>query len=188
MKKFLILVAFSTILFSCSTTQPVAEVVAAPTIYVVDDYYVLMSDAYHLRPGMNYDEVESVLKQDPYEIHQNINDNCIILSYHMKRNNRIHSDTEPNVPMLFYASSDGTNLTYSDAKPFYLILDTEKKTLRTYFSAPNNDEIARYSRLLRRSSKVCENPKAAEDYMSLWSTSTAEPAKVELNLKGFLSR
>ena len=75
MKKLLILVAFSTILFSCSTTQPVAEVVAAPTIYVVDDYYILMSDAYHLRPGMNYDEVESVLKQDPYEIHQNINDN-----------------------------------------------------------------------------------------------------------------
>lgn len=189
MKKLLIAAATSAVLFSCSTTQPAVEI-AAPTIYVVDDFYVLMSDAYHLRPGMNYDEVKSVLKLDPYEIHQNINDNCIILSYHMKRNSRIHTDTQSDVPMQFYASSDATNLTYGASKPFYLILDTENKTLRTYFSAPNSDEIAKYSRLLRRSTKVCEDPEASEDYMSLWTEPKAATSKgaVELSLKGFLNR
>lgn len=190
MKKLLLATALSTLLFSCTSTQPVVEI-AAPAVYVVDDVYVLMSDAYHLRPGMNYSEVKSVLKQDPYEIHQNINDNCIILSFNMKRNKRIHTDTRSDVAMEFYASADATNLTYSASKPFYLILDTEDKTLRTFFSAPNSDEIARYSRLLRRSTKVCQDPKASEDYMSLWSSeskTTSDAGTIELNLKGFLGR
>ena len=189
MKKLLLATVVSTFLFSCTSTQPAVET-AAPTIYVVDDVCILMSDAYHLRPGMNYSEVKSVLKQDPYEIHQNINDNCIILSYNMKRNKRIHTDTQSDVSMEFYASADATNLTYSTSKPFYLILDTEDKTLRTFFSAPNSDDIAKYSRLLRRSTKVCQDPKASEDFMSLWSEpeSASNAGTVELNLKGFLSR
>jgi len=186
MKKIMTLMGASIILISCGTTEPVV-VEAAPMSYVIDDYYILMSDAYHLRPGMTYDEVKEVLKQNPYEIHQNIDDQCIVLSYHMKRNKRIHKDTQEPVPMLFYNSEDPNNLTYSAAKSFYLILDSENKTLRTYFSQPNGDDIERYSMLLRRGKKVCENPKNADDYMSLW-VENIEPTPTELNLKGFLAR
>jgi len=186
MKKLFAMMGVSVLMFSCGTPEPVV-VEAPPLSYMVDDYYILMSDAYHLRPGMTYEEVKEVLKQNPFEIHQNIEDECIILSYHMKRNKRIHKDSQEPVPMLFYPSQDPTNLTYSGAKPFYLILDTEKKVLRTYFSQPNGDDIERYSMLLRRGKKVCADPKKSEDYMSLWTEKVTAPA-VELNLKGFLSR
>ena len=92
MKKLFAMMGVSVLMFSCGTPEPVV-VEAAPLSYMVDDYYILMSDAYHLRPGMTYAEVKEVLKQNPFEIHQNIEDECIILSYHMKRNKRIHKDT-----------------------------------------------------------------------------------------------
>jgi hypothetical protein len=185
MKKLLTMMGVSIVLFSCKTPEPVA--VVPPASYVVDDYYILMSDAYHLRPGMHYEEVKAVLKQDPYEIHQNIQDNCIVLSYHMKRNKRIHEETQQPVPMAFYASADPTNLTYAAADAFYLILDSDQKTLRSYFSQPNDESIERYNMLLRRGKKVCEDPKNSEEYMRLWGKTTTTPA-VELSLKGFLGR
>jgi len=186
MKKIIFSFIGAALLFSCSSTEPVV-VEAAPMSYTIDDYYILMSDAYHLRPGMNYEEVKAVLKQNPYEIHQNIEDKCIILSYHMKRNKRIHRDTQEPVPMDFYNSQDGTNLTYSGGESFYLILDSSDKTLRTFFSNPNGEEIQKYSMLLRRGKKVCENPDNSEKYMSLWGEKSTVPAS-EMTLKGFLNR
>ena len=181
MKKLLTITLFASVLFSCKPTE-----VVVPVSYEIDNYYILMSDAFHLRPGMVYTEIKQVLKQDPYEIHQNIDDNCIILSYHMKRNKRIHKNSEPEVPLNFYASDDNTNLTYEGSKKFYLILDGEQKTLRTFFSDPNEANIARYTRLLRRSKKVCENPNASEDFMSLWVKKESAEPTVELSLRSFL--
>ena len=73
MKKLFAMMGVSVLMFSCGTPEPVV-VEAAPLSYMVDDYYILMSDAYHLRPGMTYAEVKEVLKQNPFEIHQNIED------------------------------------------------------------------------------------------------------------------
>lgn len=181
MRKLLTITLLASALFSCKPTE-----VVVPVSYEIDNYYILMADAFHLRPGMVYNEVKQVLKQDPYEIHQNIEDDCIILSYHMKRNERIHSNTEPEVPLNFYASADRTNLTYQGSKIFYLILDGEQKTLRTFFSDPNEDNIARYTMLLRRSKKVCENPNTSEDFMRLWTKNEIPAPTVELSIKSFL--
>ena len=189
MKKYSYLSLVALFALSCTTTETVVVVETSPTSYMVDDYYILMSDAYHLRPGMVYQEVKSVLKQDPYEIHQNIQDDCIILAYNLKRNARIHKDTQEPVPMEFYKSSDDYNLTYQKADTFYLILDSSDKKLRTFFTSPNKDDIERYSMLLRRAKSVCNNPSTAEEYMSLWATDSEEKeGAAEVSLKGFLGR
>lgn len=184
MKKIIYIVFVGLIFASCKP----AEVAVAPVTYEVDDFYILMTDAFHLRAGMEYQEVKQVLKQDPFEIHQNINDNCIILSYHMKRNKRIHTSSDADVPLTFYPSDDKTNLTFDGSKMFYLILDTDKKTLRTFFSDPSQENVAKYTMLLRRSKRVCDNPASSEDFMRLWTVNEVEvkaPA-MELSLKSFL--
>ena len=189
MKKYSYLSLFALFAISCTTTETVVVVDAAPTSYMVDDYYILMSDAYHLRPGMTYQEVKSVLKQDPYEIHQNIQDNCIVLSYNLKRNARIHKDTQQPVPMEFYKSSDDYNLTYQKADTFYLILDSSNKKLRTFFTSPNKQDIERYSMLLRRAKNVCNDPRIADDYMSLWAAdSNPKGEATEVSVRGFLGK
>ena len=178
MKKITLLILASITLFSCSSTQTIEVTEAPPISYVVDDYYILMSDAYHLRPGMSYEEAKAILKQDPYEIHQNIEDDCIILGYNLKRNARIHKDTQKDVPMMFYKSADNYNLTYQNADTFYLIIDSSNKRLRTFFTSPNADDIERYSMLLRRAKSVCRDPGTAEKYMSLWIKKTEANNKV----------
>ena len=178
MKKITLLILASITFLSCSSTQTVVVTEAPPTSYVVDDYYILMSDAYHLRPGMSYEEAKAILKQDPYEIHQNIEDDCIILGYNLKRNARIHKDTQKDVPMMFYKSADNYNLTYQNADTFYLIIDSSNKRLRTFFTSPNADDIERYSMLLRRAKSVCSDPGTAEKYMSLWTKKTEAKKEV----------
>ena len=148
----------SIILLSCSSAETMVVTEAPQTSYTVDDYYILMSDAYHLRPGMTYEEAKAILKQDPYEIHQNIEDDCIILGYNLKRNARIHKDTQKPIPLVFYKSTDTYNLTYQNADTFYLIIDSSNKRLRTFFTSPNADDIERYSMLLRRAKSVCLDP------------------------------
>lgn len=121
---------------------------------------------------------------------ENINDNCIILAYHMKRNNRIHTadaTNENEVPMLFYYSVDPANLTFSESQLFYLILDSNQKILRTFFSEPNSEQISKYTQLLQRSKKVCDDPKVSGQFLSLWTTenptdSTDSETTVKLNL------
>jgi len=189
MKKLALLFTLAVTLFSCSSTETVVVLEAPPTAFMVDDYYILMSDAYHLRPGMTYTEVKAILKQDPFEIHQNIQDNCIILGYNMKRNARIHKDTQEPVPMEFYKSSDDYNLTYQRADMFYLILDSGNKKLRTFFTTPNAEDIERYSMLLRRAKSVCDDPSNANEYMSLWTVTTQEKEPVSaVSVKGLLGR
>lgn len=189
MKKLALFASLAVTLFSCSSTETVVVVDAPPTSFMVDDYYILISDAYHLRPGMTYTEVKAILKQDPFEIHQNIEDNCIILGYNMKRNARIHKDTQEPVPMEFYKSSDDYNLTYQKADMFYLILDSGNKKLRTFFTSPNADDIERYSMLLRRAKSVCDDPSTADEYMSLWTVKTEEKESAPVvSVKGFLGR
>jgi hypothetical protein len=164
----------SIILLSCSSAETMVVTEAPQTSYTVDDYYILMSDAYHLRPGMTYEEAKAILKQDPYEIHQNIEDDCIILGYNLKRNARIHKDTQKPIPLVFYKSTDTYNLTYQNADTFYLIIDSSNKRLRTFFTSPNADDIERYSMLLRRAKSVCLDPDTAKKYMSLWKANTQE--------------
>jgi len=108
----------------------------------------------------------------------------------MKRNNRIHTadaTNENEVPMLFYYSVDPANLTFSESQLFYLILDSNQKILRTFFSEPNSEQISKYTQLLQRSKKVCDDPKVSGQFLSLWTTenptdSTDSETTVKLNL------
>lgn len=180
MKKYISVLSVAAIAFACSAPKTITET------YQVDDYYILMSDAYHLNPGMTYEAVKETLKQDPYEVHQNVEDKCIVLSYHVKRNERIHEDIQEPIPLVFYNSENKSNLTYSAADLFYVILDTKEKKVRTYFSQPNAERIEKYNMLLRRSKMVCEDPSSSEKFMSLWDEQESEETSEVSDLFGGL--
>lgn len=166
MKKFLAFITLGVAAMSCTLPAPVVQANQVPMM--VEDHFIRLQDAFYLRPGMEYSEVKSILKQNPYELYQNIEDNCIVISYYAKRNMRVHTSTQNPVPMAYYASEDPTNLTYEGSIPFYVILDGETKVVRAFFSEPDADKIEAYTRMLRRAKKVCDNPEKVDAYMKEW--------------------
>ncbi|MDG1253091.1 MAG: hypothetical protein P8N56_05365 [Schleiferiaceae bacterium] len=166
MKKVFLPLCAGILLSACSMPAPVVQ--ADQMMKDVSMNYIRLQDAFYLRPGMEYSEVKSILKQDPYELYQNIEDNCIIVSYHSRRNMRVHSSTQSPVPMAYYTSEDPTNLTYDGDIPFYIILDGETKVVRSFFSEPDREKVERYSRMLRRAKKVCENPDKVDSFLNDW--------------------
>ncbi len=166
MKKYLAGIALISAAASCTLPAPVVQANQIPI--AVEDSYIRLQDAFYLRPGMEYSEVKSILKQNPYELYQNIEDNCIVISYLAKRNMRVHTSTQNPVPIAFYNSENPTNLTYEGSIPFYVILDGETKVVRAFFSEPDKEKIEAYSRMLRRAKKVCENPEKVGDYLNEW--------------------
>ena len=166
MKKILAFITLSAAAMSCTLPAPVVQANQVPMM--VEDHFIRLQDAFYLRPGMEYSEVKSILKQNPYELYQNIEDNCVVISYYAKRNMRVHTSTQNPVPMAYYASEDPTNLTYEGSIPFYVILDGETKVVRAFFSEPDADKIEAYTRMLRRAKKVCDNPEKVDAYMKEW--------------------
>ena len=77
MKKYLAGIALISAAASCTLPAPVVQ--ANQIALTVEDNYIRLQDAFYLRPGMEYSEVKSILKQNPYELYQNIEDNCIVI-------------------------------------------------------------------------------------------------------------
>ena len=166
MKKYLAGIALISAAASCTLPAPVVQ--ANQIALTVEDNYIRLQDAFYLRPGMEYSEVKSILKQNPYELYQNVEDNCIVISYFAKRNMRVHSSTQNPVPLAFYESENPSNLTYEGSIPFYVILDGETKVVRAFFTETDKEKIESYSRMLRRAKKVCANPDLVDDYLNEW--------------------
>lgn len=153
------------LLFAMSACKSTEETVQAPppvpksTERIVDDNFIVLNDAFNLQQGMLYNDVKRILKQDPYRVYSNVDDNCIILKYKGKRQLRKHySENEVPVPLTFYPSSSSKNVTYGDPFEMFVILDGEDKRVRSYFMNVNVSKSMEATNMLKRSKLICNNP------------------------------
>lgn len=157
----------------CKSSKEVVEETPPPpprsSTRIVDDNFILLNDAFSLTNGMTYTEVKTLLKQDPYQIYSNIEDNCIILKYKGKKQLRKHiSDGESPVPMEFYPSNSTKFLTYGEPFELFVILDGRDKKVRSYFMNGSVSRAMESINMLNRAKLVCDRPQDIENMMLEW--------------------
>lgn len=151
----------------------------------LDISYVKASDIYFLETGMKYTDVLNLLKVGPAEVLMNVSDNCLITTYNVKSNHRIHNKFDSkDMPIIslnneapnsnldydikFYPSSSNNNLSYDfnkNATKVYLIFDGESKKLRSYFFESDQSIIDEYNQIINRAIAACENPDKVVDFL-----------------------